>query len=401
MATPVSNVTHLEHTLSQIKSSLQIIPNYDGSPNQLHRFITTCETILTQYYDAETPNCFNNSLILHSILNKLQGKAEEIVNINGVTSWEQLKFVLLKNFGDQRDENCLNRDLVNMKQENESPQEYYNRCIHILNTITNYIQLHETNEAVIICKREFFQAQTLKTFLAGLKEPLGTTIRAMRPPDLATALNYIKEEQNIQYIRKNNNPQFYTKPDQNKPNLNFSNNSKWPLPNLNRPLQPQKQNSMYQNRFTSPYFQRNNNFRPQNQSFQKPNYNLNRFQQPQFRPYLPNNNFNNNLVPKPQPMSGLSYSSANIPLKPLLNNYHSTQCPDNVYQYGETQSHNCYGSGAHAQYSGEPYETDNDVAQVGELDDSNYVEQIEPERQSDSQNETQNFCQDSNPGPCT
>lgn len=308
-----------DNVLSAIKSSMQIIPNYDGNPNQLHRFITTCELILTKYYDVTNPDCFNNSMLLHQILNKIQGKAEEIVNINGVNSWEQLKSVLLKNFGDQRDENCLNRDLVNMKQENESPQDYYNRCMHILNTIINYINLHENVEAVKQCKRNFFQAQTLKTFLAGLKEPLGTTLRAMRPHDMPTALNYIKEEQNIKYFQKANNTQNINK--QSEVVMPSCNNKQ--LPYFPRFPQPYKPMPIYPNRqFLPPHFRNisrpsnpNNYFPKFNQSWNRPQYN----NKPAF------NNGNSykqfNSQPKPEPMSGISYRSANIPLRPLLNNY--------------------------------------------------------------------------------
>ncbi|KAJ8961596.1 hypothetical protein NQ317_003912 [Molorchus minor] len=54
--------------------------------------------------------------------------------------------------------------------------------------------------------------QALVTFLAGLKEPLGSTIRAMRPDSLATAIQYIVEENNISpvgnnfQLRTNNQP---------------------------------------------------------------------------------------------------------------------------------------------------------------------------------------------------
>ena len=41
----------------------------------------------------------------------------------------------------------------------------------------------------------------LITFVTGLKEPLGSSIRAMRPDSLATALAYCIKEQNIYYTQ--------------------------------------------------------------------------------------------------------------------------------------------------------------------------------------------------------
>lgn len=358
--------------LSCIKTALMIIPKYDGNPNQLHRFIETSETILTQFYDRTTPDCFNNSIILHNILNKLEGKAEEIVNINGVSSWDHIKTVLLKNFGDQRDENSLNRDLVNMKQENESAHEYYNRCMNILNTIINYVNLHETVEAVKDCKRSFFQAQTLKTFLAGLKEPFGTTIRAMRPVDLPTALNFIKEEENIRYVQKSNN---FSMVNNNKLFQNNNNNSRnLPFPNLNKPLQPH-QNFKFNNSqpfkpFT-PYFNRNNNnnFVTSKPYFNRPNFNNNSWNRPQ-NPYralqqnFNNSNTNNkpNTQSKPVPMSGISYNSANIPLRPSVPNYHSTQYPETAMcnQFEELHMLETNPNNSHVEHSCDVPCTDKD-----------------------------------------
>lgn len=203
--------------------TLSIIPNFNGNPNKLHRFISASESILTHYYDRQNPNNFQNILLINGVLNKLEGRAEEIIAINGANDWDSIKTTLLQNFGDQRDENCLNQDLVNLRQKpNESPFQFYERVIHLLNTICNYIDLHCVAEEQQY-KRTFFTKQALKTFLAGLKEPLGSTIRAMRPASLAQAIQFINEEDNIRYLQKSN--QFsvsFRKPNikhrQNRPN---------------------------------------------------------------------------------------------------------------------------------------------------------------------------------------
>lgn len=293
--------------INSLKIALTVIPDYDGNANQLHRFITTCEVVLTQYFDVAQPNHFNNQVLLHSVLNKLKGKAEEVVTINGVFSWNDIKQVLIKNFADQRDENCLNRDLINMRQENETPQEFYNRCMHMLSTIINYVNLHEQDENQKICKREFFSTQTLKTFLSGLKDPLGVTIRTMRPEDMPTALQYIKEEENIHYLQKRQGPQYnFQKPlELNK----FGPHNLPPrpvaFPNLNRPLYSERSN------FSQ------NNYRP---VYPNP-YENNQWNRPQY-PYNPSRQFSrpqsNNKPGPSKPMSGFSYRSANIPLRPYM-----------------------------------------------------------------------------------
>lgn len=194
--------------------NLSIIPNFDGNPNKLHRFINSSESILCHYFDSNNPNNFQNILLLNGILNKLEGRAEEVVSITGASDWGTIKRTLIQNFGDQRDENCLNLDLVNMKQRNnETPFQFHERIIHILNTICNYIDLHSDNDGEKIYKREFFRKQALKSFLAGLREPLGPIIRAMRPTTIAQAVQFISEENNIKYYQNANNQ--LTKPQNN------------------------------------------------------------------------------------------------------------------------------------------------------------------------------------------
>lgn len=332
--------------------AIGIIPKFDGNPNHLSRFISTCETILRKYYNYVHPASAENQIILYSILNKLDGRAEEVINISGeITSWDQIKLILLQHFGDQRDENCLNRDLVHLKQENESPQEFYNRCLNLLNTIFNYINLHENNDALKICKQEFFKAQTLKTFLAGLKDPLGSQIRSMKPIDLPTALQYIKEEQNIQYIQKKNSFSFPTQ----KPN--FSKASSYQNQNQhafnNRPIRGPFP-ALPLNRFNNNGFRPNhpNALRPfgqwqtqrpamQNAFPPRPTWQQNHAfpSRPQF-----SQNFNRNNQPKPEPMSGISYTDKHYQLHNeqvygTLNydneTYNSND--DNAYMYNELE----------------------------------------------------------------
>lgn len=395
-----SNQTE-SNSLNSIKTALLIIPKYDGNPNQLNRFIESCECILTQYYNPVDATCFNNIILLHSILNRLEGKAEEIVNINGVSSWLEMKQVLLKNFGDQRDENCLTRDLVNMKQEQESPQDFYNRCMHTLNTIINYVSLHETDKQIITCKRSFFQSQTLKTFLAGLKEPLGTTIRAMRPEDMPTALNYIKEEENIKYAQKNNSNNSFK-----------NNNSKFlPFANINKPLQSAKPFNTQSFRPFTQFNRSNNQTNFVKRNFNSSNFNNNSFTRPQYpSPQQGSRNQNiGNIPPKPEPMSGISHQSAFKPNFRQFTNYHNTQHPSaaacNQFDVAET-----YPNIAHAGPSSEAFHTDNDGPcasycpyenNCNEYYNSEYYYDENLQTNTVNNQDEQNFCQDLNVKPET
>lgn len=281
--------------------ALKVVPDYDGNVNSLFRFLKTANSIIQQYYDFNNAENFQNVIVINGILGKLHGKALEVIDVNSANTWERIREVLIENFCDQRDENALNRDLVNLHQMNESPQQFYDRCFNLLTTLINYINIHNDDETVIQCKRDFFTTQTLKTFLAGLREPLGSTIRSMRPQSLPEALQYIKEEANIMYLQKRNQSHQNSNQRPNNQGQSSKQNMQRLPPNW---YQNRNNNAFFNpNQQVQPYYNRNPNF-----GQVRPNFN----QQNKF------NNFNQNPripQPRPTPMSGVS-SANGVPNRP-------------------------------------------------------------------------------------
>lgn len=263
------NSNLISNNMAQLKPEyFNCVPVFDGSPNDLNRFLTTCEILIKTFYDKENPNCFNNTYLMHSLINKLQGTAKLVVNIQSVKNWEDLKNTLYRNFADQRDEACLNRDLILLKQNfNETPQQYFDKCLNLLNLLCSYVDSHEENEETKNAKRELYSNLTLNTFLTGLKEPLGNTIRCMRPENINQALQFILQEQNVHYYQN------LTNKVPMKPNNNFSNNH----------------NNNNQSRYNNNFNQNRNgqHFRNFNQNNQQQNFN--KFQQPNKFPTGPIN----------------------------------------------------------------------------------------------------------------
>lgn len=137
--------------------TLCILPNFDGNPSELYDFIKVATTLLNHYFDRNpaNENCIQNILLLQGIASKIIGKAKEIISIYGYNNWNELKTILIENFGDQRNENSLTRDLVNLRQNfNEQPQQFYHRCLEILNTICNYIEIHNNEPQIIQNKKQ-------------------------------------------------------------------------------------------------------------------------------------------------------------------------------------------------------------------------------------------------------
>lgn len=203
----LSNRILSSFTMPQFKPEyLQCVPQFDGNPNDLNRYLTTCQSLIDNFYNVSNPLDFQNTFLLNSLIGKLSGTAKIVVNIQNISTWEDLKSILHRNFADQRDEACLNRDLVMLRQnQNENPNQFYDRVLHLLNLLCSYIDCHESSDGGKMLKKSLYNDLALKTFLSGLKEPIGTTIRCMKPRSLAEALQYVTQEYNNHYFQNMSN----------------------------------------------------------------------------------------------------------------------------------------------------------------------------------------------------
>lgn len=230
-----------------------MVPAFDGNPQVLTRFIRICDSIVAKYVRVGVENELQNLSVLNGILNKTTGSAARTINSNGIPdNWLGIRNILINNFTDQRDETVLFNDLALQAQDNHTPQEFYDRCMTLFSTIMTYISLHESLETTIIAKRDLYKKLTLQAFVRGLKEPLGSRIRFMRPETIEKALEYVQEELNVMYMQHrdrkdsppinkiNFNPQT-TLPVQNryyqspKPFAFPNNHMPYPAPNM-RPM---------------------------------------------------------------------------------------------------------------------------------------------------------------------
>lgn len=182
---------------------LQIVPEFDGNPCRLFRYISAATDLLNTYYDVANTNCVQNKILVNGILSKLTGPAEEIFSLSGSTEWLVIKDLLITHFGDQRNESSLLSDLGSLRQNNnEESLHFYSRVISTLNLLHNFINLHENNALVMASKKTLYDSHALHTLLVGLKEPQSSMIRAMKPNNLAEAQKYIIEDNNIRYLQK-------------------------------------------------------------------------------------------------------------------------------------------------------------------------------------------------------
>jgi len=214
----------------KIPDAIKTLPTFDGNPRLLFEFINNVEEILSLVKD--TDNTPQGRIFLRAIRNKIEGGANEVLNMYGTQLvWDEIKSNLILHYSDKRTETSLIRDLHKLQQNRNSIEHFYSEVIELLSTLMNNVRIHEKDENVIASKKELFSEMCLTAFLSGLREPLGSSIRAMRPKTLAEAFSFCIKEQNIFYSRFSSNSKRarydnnQTKPQYNNFNKFHKNNS--------------------------------------------------------------------------------------------------------------------------------------------------------------------------------
>lgn len=231
------------------------LPAYSGNKSGLHDFITNVTEIIEQCEHIlgkdKVPTTF-----LRAIRNKIHGEADEVLTMYGTKlNWETIKSNLINHYADKRNETSLVKDLHLIYQGSDSIEKFFSRIIEIQSALISHAKLHEQSPVVRAAKEAFFTDMCLNVFLAGIREPLGSMIRARNPMDIAEAYNLCAKEQNMYYIKHK------SQQSSNPPNYNIN---KRPITNLTpRYLNPQ----VFQNQFRdSPQQNRYYNHQPFRQS---------------------------------------------------------------------------------------------------------------------------------------
>lgn len=412
----------MELNPDNIHKALRLVPDFDGNPNVLTRFINICDRLCSDYLRDDPNSQLNNLCLLNGILNKITGPAATIINSNGIPeNWLGIRNVLVNNFADQRDETALYNDLSLAMQGNSSPQEFYDHCQTLFSTIMTYVTLHETLGTTIDAKRVLYKKLTMQAFVRGLKEPLGSRIRCMRPDSIEKALEYVQEELNIQYLQQRNEsvprhqlahrtppalPTAFSMPKFNNfnsvPNFNSQAAPRYnpPPPPLRLSMQPQpfKFNMPSNAQSQQPRMSRTQQmfsappprYNPQSNMFRLPPRH-----QPQYQP-------------PPKPMSGVQHFTPR-PLPPTLSGHDwrrfGNPPPNNYFKSREVNLNECtYDDPYYSEYYYDteyyndltnynnydaPYDYDNRVQYYEPTDHNNVASSDEPQASSSTEQDFQ------------
>lgn len=225
----------------RIPDAIKDIQKFDGlTKNTLNSFIKNVEGILELIPKKEQDE---NIIILQAIRNKIVDRANDILNMyNTPLVWKNIKENLISNYSDKRNETSLVRDLHKLYQGYYDTVEiYYAKVVNIFSTIVDCININEKTVATKKSKTELYETMCLDVFLSGLREPLGSTVRASQPNNLTDAYAFCIKEQNILYIK---NKPFQNYINYNQPRYNYkpANQYRQPVQNIRSQFQNPQSN---------------------------------------------------------------------------------------------------------------------------------------------------------------
>lgn len=309
------------------------IPNFDGNTKTLGRFITSCEHFLQNHQNRQNAADPINVCLFDTVICKLTGRAAELIaSRTELDTWQKIKDSLIVTFSDQRTEDCLVQDIINMKPDRNDSLHSFGLKLQDSRSLL-FAKINSSNDPanMKILKIEQFDNLCLKTFINNLSYHMQLVVRLKDPDSLEQALAFVREEENfIQYKNKSNlNSRNMPTNNTNNKNKPQSNNATGYYPaNIQRmPMTPFNNNLFYRpnNPFNNQNFVRpnlfTNNFArspnmPFNNQFARPQ-NFNNFNRPFQRPNVnPNNN-----APEPMDTSSGITVRPNTVQRSRLNNF--------------------------------------------------------------------------------
>ncbi|KAL4720134.1 hypothetical protein ACJJTC_006496 [Scirpophaga incertulas] len=78
--------------IDTIYKSLRLLPEFDGNPHVLTRFIHLCDQLVLAHFNTEPGNELSNLALINGILNKVTGPAARYINANGIAeNWSGIR----------------------------------------------------------------------------------------------------------------------------------------------------------------------------------------------------------------------------------------------------------------------------------------------------------------------
>lgn len=318
------------------KEYLDMIPIFTGQVEMLNRFLSITEKLAIKFANQADPNDFQNEYLMSSILAKIQGPAAEIVYNSSINTYLELKQALLNAYSDKRDHFTLILEMSHYKQQqNETPFQFYERVMKILNLLIAYLNNHKPAvEAQYLATHS--RELALRILLKGLREPLSSFMKTKNPTDLNQALNILT-----------NDFQFYSttqthiaRHEHKKPQHNHNNNNHKFQDRQIVPFSPNHFNMPFSNPKPIPNFTPNTNY--QQRQFMPHQQNQQKYPPQRFQQFNQQKPFQNKKDTYPQPMSigSTNFTTRQIDRPPFYHNGKNYYHIEEIHQIDDNPTNN-------------------------------------------------------------
>lgn len=163
--------------------ALKIIPTFDGTASQLHRFLNCCEVVFKKLTSDD-----DKSLFLSIVQTKLTDKAYELIKYTEYESYSDLKIELQKQFLEIRTLEIIQNELVTIKQKpREEDLDFSNRVERLLADLNSACS-NSNNSQLPESIKELNSRTALRAYQEGLRQPLKLFIKACRFKTLKEAI---------------------------------------------------------------------------------------------------------------------------------------------------------------------------------------------------------------------
>ena len=171
-----------------------ITKSFDGNRVDLHEFIANCESAFNFATGDQV------QALMAYVISKITGSARAQMRDKHISSWDQLKALLLQLYSDKKHYTQLMEELNTVKQNmHENVLNFYNRidklCTRILNS------LEQGNETV--GRVEMIKELSLQRFILHSLPEISRFLRSKEPKTISNVLTTALEEERALNINKN------------------------------------------------------------------------------------------------------------------------------------------------------------------------------------------------------
>lgn len=180
-----------ELDLFKIPDPIKSLPPFNGNRRQLPSWLRTAESTLNLFKEIVPDAQF--TMYLQAVLNKIEGKARDVMCLAGpIGTFDELRNLLLGALGDRQELSTYKSQLWQNKMiEGDTIHKYYSRTnelVQNIKTLSKQTRIFNDHwEAINL----FIEEDALAAFITGLRKPYFGYAQAAKPSNLEEAYAFV------------------------------------------------------------------------------------------------------------------------------------------------------------------------------------------------------------------